>query len=123
MGTIALEAVVWLEAHPDATSSEKQRCLAQVPAWQWRLPGGHWPEMAVQCCNRVQPLLERRPSNALNVEIGAPAARCLYRPPDGRGVTRDGGTMDYLRSGGSILAYGVCAQAACDRAKGIEEGI
>ncbi len=67
------------------------------------------------CPHRRAPDLERRPGNALNVEIGAPLIRCLLQPPDGRGVTRDGGTLDWLRSGGSILSYGNCAEDCCPR--------
>ncbi len=68
---------------------------------------------ACQSCER--PNIERRPGNALNVEIGTPHPRCLLKPPDGRGVTCDGGTLDYLRSGGSVLAYGLCEAATCPK--------
>lgn len=74
-------------------------------------------EFAVGCVDRREPALERRPGNALNIEIGTPAARCLYQPPDGRGVTRDGSNLDYLRSGGSLLAYGLCQAGLCPRLK------
>lgn len=68
---------------------------------------------AAACHDCHRPNIERRPGNALNVEIGTPLPRCLQKPPDGRGVTCDGGTLDYLRSGGSVLAYGVCAESSC----------
>ena len=74
-----------------------------------------WQAFSIGCGNRTQPPLERRPANALVIEVGAPHARCLIQPPDGRGVTRDGGTMDWLRSGGSVLSYGWCAQSSCPR--------
>ena len=51
------------------------------------------------------------------------APRCLaalLQPPDGRGVTGDGGTLDYLRSGGIVLAYGVCAAGALPKGGGAE---
>lgn len=73
------------------------------------VPSQTWGEFSAGCGHRAQPELERRPANALNIEIGTPAARCLARPPDGRGVTRDGSTLAWLRSGGSLLAYGRCA--------------
>lgn len=77
----------------------------------------NFPEFALTCtaCYRLN--IERRPGNALNVEIGTPLPRCLLQPPDGRGVTCDGGTLDYLRSGGNVLAYGVCAAGACPKAE------
>jgi hypothetical protein len=65
------------------------------------------------CKYRHQLPVERRPGNALNVEIGAPLPRCTQKPPDGRGVTRDGGTLDYWRNGGSMLAYGLCEADSC----------
>lgn len=74
-----------------------------------------WGSYSARCSNRVEPRLERRPGNALNIEIGSPAPRCLHQPPDGRGVTRDGGTLDWLRSGGSVLAYGRCEAENCPR--------
>jgi hypothetical protein len=67
------------------------------------------------CGSRQTLSPERRPANALNVEIGTPQPRCTLQPPDGRGVTKDGSTLDYLRSGGSILAYGLCTSAACPK--------
>lgn len=114
MESLALSVITWLDAHPHTDGADRMRLLRQVPAWQWRIPGGHWPDLSAHCCNRVQPTVEPRPANALCVEISTPAARCLFRSPGGRGITRDGGTLDYLRSGGSVLAYGLCEQAHCD---------
>lgn len=70
---------------------------------------------AAECKALKCPDIERRPGNALNVEIGTPHPRCLLKPPDGRGVTCDGGTLDYLRSGGSVFAYGLCEAATCPK--------
>ena len=67
------------------------------------------------CDARRELRTERRPGNALNVEIGAPLPRCMLQPPDGRGVTIDGGTLDWLRSGGSELDYGICGKANCPK--------
>ena len=52
--------------------------------------------------------VERRPGNALNVEIGAAADRCSLQSPDGRGLA-------WFLSGGSKLAYGTCCASACPR--------
>jgi hypothetical protein len=68
---------------------------------------------AAECAHRCSLGIERRPGNALNVEIGTPQPRCLIKPPDGRGITKEGGTLDYLRSGGNVLAYGVCSESSC----------
>lgn len=69
------------------------------------------------CRSRREQRIERRPGNALNIEIGTPMARCLLQPPDGRGVTKDGGTLDWLRSGGSELDYGACCAESCPKLK------
>jgi len=60
------------------------------------------------CVHRLVPLLLRRPANALNVEIGAPAPRCSLKLPDhwtgsGRSALR------WLGSGGSPLVFGHCS--------------
>lgn len=71
--------------------------------------------IAADCGARKEQRVERRPGNALNVEIGTPMPRCMLQPPDGRGVTKDGGTLDWLRSGGNEIAYGVCCAANCPK--------
>lgn len=76
-----------------------------------------WGRFSEGCTAGLEAPLERRPANALNIEIGAPSRRCSMQPPDGRGVTRDGSTLDYLRSGGSVLAYGRCEKAQCPKLK------
>jgi hypothetical protein len=111
----------WFDAHKDASSEEKHEHLAQVPAWQWSVRGGHWAELAKHCCNRVEPELLRRPVNGLNIEIGAPQPRCLFRSPDGRGFTKNGGSLDWYLSGGSVLDYGHCQQSECYWGKGPKE--
>lgn len=118
MPTIALSVLDWLDANPGATSRQKHEALAQVPPAQWAVPGGHWSGLSKHCCNRVEPAPQRRPANTLNIEIGTPLARCLFRSPDGRGASRNGGSLDWLRSGGDVLAYGRCEQSACFRAHG-----
>jgi hypothetical protein len=60
-----------------------------------------------ESCAALWPIeVERRPGNALNLEVGAAADRCSLQSPDGRGLA-------WLLSGGSKLAYGVCCAAAC----------
>ena len=54
------------------------------------------------CPHRMELDVERRPANALNIEIGTPVPRCKLKSPDGRG-------MIWILSGGSRLAYGVCS--------------
>jgi hypothetical protein len=52
--------------------------------------------------------VERRPANALCVEIGAPAPRCINKRPEhwaGLGVNS---SIRWLASGGSALVFGVC---------------
>ncbi len=86
--------------------------FAQLPAWQMDL---RWDELSPHCPSRIQPELARRPSNALNVEIGEPRVRCALRSPDGRG-------MLWILSGGDVLAYGQCTKRECPRAKREEIG-
>ena len=111
MPTISLCVLVWLDAHPDASPGQKRAELDSIPAWQWATPGGHWAELSRHCCNRVECDVPRRPGNVLNIEVGTPAPRCLFRSPDGRGLT-------WYLSGGSVLAYGACEQRHCPRATG-----
>jgi hypothetical protein len=59
-----------------------------------------------KCPSRMEPRLERRPGNALNIEIGTPMVRCSRMSPDGRGLA-------WLLSGGSMLAYGHCTSNSC----------
>ena len=75
------------------------------------LPRNWWPELATHCPNRIEPEIERRPVNGLNIEIGSPQPRCSHRSPDGRGLA-------WLVSGGSVLAYGCCEQRQCPRVGG-----
>ena len=71
--------------------------------------GGRLERLSVvreSCGSRVQPTLERRPGNALNVEIGEPAARCLNKRPD---HWPDGASsLRWLASGGEALVFGTC---------------
>lgn len=62
------------------------------------------------CPNRVEPAAERRPANALNVEIGAPMDRCRLRTP---AHWRGAGALRWLASGGSPLVLGVCCASKC----------
>jgi len=113
MPTIAVEVLEWLEAHPGASAHQKAELLDQVPEWQWATNGGHWPDLAKHCCNRLEPALARRPANALCVEIGSPAARCLFLEPGGQKEGRS--NLLYLLSGGDVLAYGLCGPERCCR--------
>lgn len=74
-----------------------------------------WGEYSEGCLAKQTPPLERRPVNGLNIEIGQPMPRCTLQPPDGRGITRDGSTLAWLHSGGSLLAYGRCTRDTCPK--------
>lgn len=77
---------------------------------------------AANCDARIQPALERRPGNALNVEIGLPSARCTLRTPDH--WPESVGAGRWLLSGGSPLVLGCCTRAGCPRwTSGADEGI
>lgn len=61
------------------------------------------------CPNRIAPDVERRPGNALNVEIGAPIPRCKLRAPE----RHKGMEARWLLSGGSPFIFGACNRSAC----------
>lgn len=102
MISIAHLTVIRAERGISATRDD----LDAIPAAQW----GEWfRDLAPLCHDRRALEVERRPGNALNVEIGAPVPRCLRQSPDGRGLA-------WLHSGGSVLAYGACSARSCPRA-------
>jgi hypothetical protein len=71
------------------------------------LSHAEWLRRAPSCGSRLQsPLLARR-GNALNIEIGASAARCLNKRPRewaGRGAS----ALRWIASGGSPFVFGQC---------------
>ena len=107
MPTAAYIALDWLDSHPAATKDQRRSALAAVPPSQFA--GPHWGELSRHCEYRLALDVERRPGNALNLEVGTPMPRCTGRSPDGRGLA-------WLLSGGSALAYGICAKVKCPRA-------
>lgn len=66
------------------------------------------------CPERIEPPALRRPANALNVETGAPAARCRLKTPESWGDA-DPRAVRWLWSGGSPLVLGKCACPGCPR--------
>lgn len=66
------------------------------------------PPKIETCRSRLEPSLERRRVNGLNIEIGSTLPRCTRKSPDDRGLV-------WLLSGGSPLAYGHCTPSACPR--------
>jgi hypothetical protein len=61
-----------------------------------------------ECPHRIELELERRPGNALNVEIGAPAPRCINKRPDHWAKLGVNSSFRWLASGGSALVFGLC---------------
>jgi hypothetical protein len=66
------------------------------------------------CCDRVEMDVPRRPANALNVEVGTPAARCRQMTPE-HWDDADPRGYRWLASGGSPLVLGHCARVTCPR--------
>lgn len=62
------------------------------------------------CPNRITPALERRPGNALNVEIGQGLDRCRLRTPK---HWNGASALRWLASGGSPLVLGACSRSSC----------
>ena len=103
MTSIALLTLVSLQAKK---IDDIDAAMEMIPAWQWRISGGHFAELSKFCGQRIDLDVERRPANALNVEIGSPLPRCRSKAPDGRGDA-------WLLSGGSPLAHGLCVKHGC----------
>lgn len=106
-----------IQAFLDAKAKGLPACaeswLDAIPGWQIT---ARFDEFAPQCPDRRGASVERRPANALNVEIGAPVPRCIQRMPahwtgSGRSALR------WLASGGSALVFGECCCRACPRAR------
>lgn len=73
--------------------------------------------MASRCGERLDVPLERRPANALNVEIGQPLPRCRLRtPPEWSGFDPRGAR--WLLSGGSPLILAPCSRSRCPKLTG-----
>lgn len=70
----------------------------------WRLE--RFSVVRESCGSRVQPELERRPANALNVEIGQPQARCLNKRP--KHWPESMSSLRWIASGGEALVFGCC---------------
>lgn len=58
------------------------------------------------CPSRRELAVERRPGNALNVEIGAAVPRCVERRPDHWPDAMS--SQRWIGSGGSLLVFGLC---------------
>ena len=70
-----------------------------------------FPEFAAKCPYRLEIALERRPANALNIEISKPADRCIQKRP---GHWPESCTaLRWLGCGGSALVFGACQRAGC----------
>lgn len=78
-----------------------------------RLFRDQWALRRCSCSGLVAPPLERRPGNALNMEIGQALPRCLDKPPRSWGTKAPMG-LRWLGSGGSPLVFGLCS-ARCPR--------
>jgi hypothetical protein len=63
------------------------------------------------CLSLVQLGVPRRSANALNIEVGMPVPRCLFKQPAewrGRGAS----ALRWIGSGGSALVFGPCTPNA-----------
>jgi hypothetical protein len=71
--------------------------------------------MSESCPHLIELETPRRPGNALNVEVGTPAPRCLLRIP---AHWREGASaLRWIGSGGSPLVFGRCRPGRCPRKK------
>ena len=75
------------------------------------LEASRWETLREGCRARLQPALERRPCNALNVEIGQPSERCIDRAP----AHLRGMGLRWLASGGDMFVFGRCSFAVCPK--------
>lgn len=74
----------------------------------------NFERFARACPERVELEVPRRPANALNVEVGAPRARCRLKPPEAWNGA-DPRAARWLLSGGSPLVLGTCLCTKCPR--------
>lgn len=106
MASYALHLVVAAEQGHNISKE-----VVTVSPWQFET---YFAELSPHCPDRAQPELIRRPANALIMETSQGRTRCLQQSPDNRGLA-------WYMSGGSVLAYGVCACATCPRTKATQE--
>jgi hypothetical protein len=66
---------------------------------------------AERCPYRTGRSVERRPGNALNVEIGAPMPRCKLRTP--KHWPEHMTAARWIMSGGDCLVFGLCSHGGC----------
>lgn len=64
------------------------------------------------CPAYVEVELQRRPANALNLEIGQPRTRCRCKTPEKWGGIDPRATR-WLLSGGDPLILGICESRGC----------
>lgn len=72
--------------------------------------GGRLERLSVvreSCPSRRELATERRPGNALNVEIGTPSARCVEKRPEH--WPESVSAIRWIASGGELLVFGHCA--------------
>lgn len=73
----------------------------------------------MNCKHYAEPTLERRPGNALNLEIGTPMPRCLLKRPEHWPETAS--TLRWLGSGGGLFVFGPCTRQYCPTKDGRPE--
>lgn len=73
--------------------------------------GERFAEVSRACPNRVELPLERRPANALNLEIGQGLDRCMVQRP--AHWPEHMGALRWLASGGTALVLGPCSAGEC----------
>lgn len=66
--------------------------------------------MSEKCKFLITPKLERRPANALNIEIATPCPRCTLKPPED---WPEGMVLRWLGSGGTPFVLGACMPNQC----------
>lgn len=109
LGAIAYANQQWLAGLTGDRFGIFESTLAFPP----RSPQGPaFAEVAAGCRHRIELPLERRPANALNIEIGASLPRCRLRTPEHWGDA-DPRAARWLLSGGSALILGPCSRARC----------
>lgn len=83
--------------------------------WQHGAAGGEamsgFREYASRCPHMRTVAVQRRPGNALNVEIGEPQPRCLLNVPDN--WPKEMTASRWIMSGGEILIFGTCKASSC----------
>lgn len=96
-----------LKALPCATCGRIVAVETNVVAARCAECASRFDNFRATCRCRLVPEVERRPGNALNIEIGQPQPRCIEKKPEHWPESMSG--LRWLASGGNWSVFGLCS--------------